>query len=114
MYVYKRQAMENKRVDVKGELRNKIPLGKNVITNRDYGAQAEPEDYSKLLLPNPMDTPELAIFKARVRARHETFNGRLKFFSSLNDTYHHSWASHVHVVTVIYQQMDNGAEIFAA
>jgi hypothetical protein len=56
--------------------------------------------------------------KARVRARHETFNGRLKFFSSLNDTYHHSWANYVHVfeavaVTVIYQ-MDNGAEIFAA
>jgi hypothetical protein len=39
-----------------------------------YGARAEPEDYAKLSLPNPMDTQELANFKARVRARHETFN----------------------------------------
>jgi hypothetical protein len=113
-----RAGMHDKRVYVEGGLRDKIPQGKKVITDRVYGAQAEPEDYAKLSLPNPMDTPELANFKARVRARHETFNGRLKFFSSLNDTYHHSWANHVHVfeavaVTVIYH-MDNGAEIFAA
>jgi hypothetical protein len=65
-----------------------------------------------------MDTLELANFKAHVRSRHETFNGRLEFFSSLCNTYHHSAANHVHVfeavaVTVIYQ-MDNGSEIFAA
>jgi hypothetical protein len=51
------------------------------------------------------------------KSRHETFNGRLKFYKSLSDTYRHSAANHVHVfeaicVTVQYQ-MDNGAEIFA-
>ena len=86
------------------------------MTDRVYGSLAHPEDHSKLSLPNPMDDLELANFKARVRARHETFNGRLKFYKSLSDTYHHRWAYHVHVfeaicVTVQYQ-IDNGSPLF--
>jgi hypothetical protein len=99
-------------------LKDKIPLGKKVISDRVYGAQAVPEDHVKLSLPNPMDDLYLANFKARVRSRHESFNGRLKFYKSLSDTYHHTPDNHVHVfeaicVTVQYQ-MDNGGEIFAA
>jgi hypothetical protein len=113
-----RAGMHDKTVYAEMGLRNKIPHGKKVITDRVYGSQAEPEHHIKLALPNPSDNKELANFKARVRARHESFNGRLKFYRSLSDTYHHPAANHVHVfeavcVTVQYQ-MDNGAELFAA
>jgi hypothetical protein len=47
-----------------------------------YGSKADPDDHLKLSMPNPCDNEELANFKARVRARHETFNGRIKFFRS--------------------------------
>lgn len=114
-----RAGMHDKTVFVEKGLRNKIPPGKKVITDRVYGSKKDaPVDHAKLALPNPSDNKTLNNFKARVRARHETFNGRLKFFRSLSDTYHHSAANHVHVfeaicVTVQYQ-MDNGGEIFAA
>jgi hypothetical protein len=108
-------------IEDSGKSRNKISL-KDICNSAPsvfgYGAQATPENHIKLSLPNPMDDLEVANFKARVRSRHESFNGRLKFYKSLSDTYHHSPANHVHVfeaicVTVQYQ-MDNGAEIFAA
>jgi hypothetical protein len=76
--------LHDKTIFVEMGLRERIPLGKKVITDRVYGAQAHAEDHVKLSLPNPMDDLELANFKARVRARHETFNGRLKFFKSLS------------------------------
>jgi hypothetical protein len=82
-----------------------------------YGSQATPEEHERLALPNPIDNPVLANFKARARARHESFNGRLKFFESLNKTFCHNSDNHVHIfeaVCVIVQyQMDNGAELFA-
>jgi hypothetical protein len=113
-----RAGMHDRTVYVETGLRNKIPHGKKVITDRVYGSKAEPEDHIKLALPNPLDNKELANFKARVRAPHESFNGRLKFYKSLLDTYHHRADNHVHVfeavcVTVQYQ-MDNGAKLFAA
>ena len=108
----------DKTIFVEKGLKDKIPLGKKVISVRVYGAQATPENHIKLSLPNPMDDLEVANFKARVRSHHESFNGRLKFYKSLSDTYHHTPDNHVDVfeaicVTVQYQ-MDNGAEIFAA
>jgi hypothetical protein len=97
-------------------LQAKIRPGKLVITDRVYGSKATPDQHAKLALPNPMDSKVLANFKARARCRHETFNGRLKFFRALSDTYHHSSDNHVHVfeaVCVIVQyQMDNGGELF--
>jgi hypothetical protein len=84
--------------------------------DRVYGSKATPDDHEKLTLPNPMDDEVLANFKARARCRHETFNGRLKFFRSLSVTFHHDPEKHVHVfeaVCVIEQyQMDNGGELF--
>jgi hypothetical protein len=98
-------------------LQAKIRPGKKIITDRVYGSQATPEEHERLALPNPIDNPVLANFKARARARHESFNGRLKFFESLNKTFCHNSDNHVHIfeaVCVIVQyQMDNGAELFA-
>jgi hypothetical protein len=110
--------MHDRTVYLEMGLRNKIPHGKKVITYWVDGSKAEPEDHIKLTLPNPLDNKELTNFKARVRAPHESFNGRLKFYKSLSDTYHHRAHNHVHIfeavcVTVQYQ-MDNGAKLFAA
>jgi hypothetical protein len=99
-----------------GGLNRKIRPGKVAITDRVYGAADHPGNNAKLALPNPMDDQELANFKARARCRHETFNGRLKFFEALSQTFHHSLKNHVHVfeaICVIVQyQMDNGGELF--
>jgi hypothetical protein len=67
--------------------------------------------------PDNMDSKELNNFKSRARLRHETFNGRLKFFNSLTHTFKHGFDNHrfvieAVVVTVQYQ-MDNGSPIFA-
>jgi hypothetical protein len=91
-----------------GGLNAKIPQGRKVITDRVYGVKTEPDDHALLALPNPCDNPVVANFKARVTSRHESFNGRLKFFCSLADTYHHDLKNHGHVfevvtVTVKYQ-----------
>jgi hypothetical protein len=59
--------MHDRTVHVEMGLRNKIPHGKKVITNRVYGSKAEPEDHIKLALPNPWDNKELANFKACTR-----------------------------------------------
>jgi hypothetical protein len=96
-----RGGLHNKTIFVEMGLREKIQLGKKFVTDRVYGAIAHPEDHLKLSLPNPLDDKETNNFKARVRARHETFNGQLKFYNSLLDTFHHRWASHVHVFEAI-------------
>jgi len=97
-------------------LRLKIPHGKKVIVDRVYGEKSSPDDHAKLGLPNPMDDPETAKFKARARCRHESFNGRLKFFKSLEDTYRHRNAYHKHVLlavaVMVQYQMNNGATLF--
>ena len=40
-------------------------------------------------VPNDFDPPSLKNFKKRARARHETFNGRLKRFQVLTDRFCH-------------------------
>jgi hypothetical protein len=56
-------------------------------------------------------------FKSRAQLRQETFDGRLKFFGSLKDTFWHGYDNHKFVfeaIAVIVQyQMDNGSESFA-
>lgn len=99
-------------------LRDKIPNGKKIVCDRVYGKAADKAEYKKLCLPNLCDSKELGNFKARVRCRHESFNGRLKFFRSLADTYHHDNKKHVFVfeaICVIVQyQMENGSPLFSA
>jgi len=42
----------------------------------------------------PFDTPEVRHFKGRVKARHETFNSRIKKFKCLDDRFIHSHQKH--------------------
>ena len=50
--------------------------------NKDYD-----REYAMLAVPNACNGPLLKAFKSRVRARHESFNGRLKNFAFLRNEY---------------------------
>jgi DDE superfamily endonuclease len=66
--------------------------------------------------PNPRDPEDLRVFKKRARARHETFNARLKCFKCLAETFRHGVATHqtlFFAVCVIVQfQMENGSPLY--
>ena len=101
-------------------LRDMVPAGKKIIADRVYGSKkaSNPNDREKIALPNTCDSPELNNFKARLRARHETFNGRIRMFRVLSDTFHHANGKHGFVfdaVCVMVQyQMDYGRPLFRA
>lgn len=99
----------------KQELKHKIMPNKLVIADTAY--QSSEPDLQMLATPNTNDSSELKNFKSRARLRHETFNGRLKFFKCLADVFRHGVDKHkmaFEAVCVIVQyQMDNGAELYA-
>jgi DDE superfamily endonuclease len=111
--------MEVFRVKSKGKL--KIMPGKMLIADSIFKAGKKPEHQDEVgmfALPSSADPEELRRFKSRARARHESFNGRLKYFSFLRDGYRgididkHGSAFKAICVIVQYQ-MDNGSPIFS-
>jgi hypothetical protein len=95
--------------------------GKMLIADSIFKAGKKPEHQDEVgmfALPSSADPEELRQFKSRARARHESFNGRLKHFSFLRDGYRgvdmdkHGSAFKAICVIVQYQ-MDNGSPIFA-
>ena len=100
------------------DLLKKIPEGKLVVTDRGYSKVKDRAYMKKLSLPNNCDSKELGNFKARLRARHESLNGRLKDFMCLDCTYRHAHKKHGHIfnaVCVLVQyEMDLGSPIFDA
>lgn len=70
-------------------LLNLIPRGKRVIADRGY--KGEP---LVLSVPSHYDSKALANFKSRARCRHEAFNGRLKAYASLANTFTHGDEKH--------------------
>ena len=96
-------------------LKAKMPPGKRAIADRGYVTNQP--DERMLSTPSAKDSKELNNFKSRARLRQETFNGRLKFFCCLAETFRHGLDKHklaLEAVCVIVQyQMDNGSEIFA-
>ena len=95
-------------------LKSKIAPGKKVIADRGY--KSSEKDEKMMATPNPYDSKEVANFKSRARCQQESFNGRLKKFAALSDTYRHSLVNHRHVleavVVIVQFQMDNGAQLF--
>lgn len=89
----------------------KLPAGKRLIGDRGY--TAEPDFIST---SNDFDPREIAEFKDRAQARHETFNGRLKSFKCLSTKFRHGIENHkvaFEVVCVIVQyEMENGSPLF--
>lgn len=72
-----------------GGLLERMPEGGRLVG--DEGYRGEPGFIST---QNNFDSDELADFKKRARARHETFNGRLKNFAILSDVFRHNHKKH--------------------
>jgi hypothetical protein len=75
---------------------------------------SNPNDVDSLIAS--LQGTELYRFKSRARLRHETFNGRIKHFASLRDTFRHGEEKHrlafeAICVTVQYQ-MENGKPLY--
>jgi hypothetical protein len=70
-------------------LKEKIPTGKRGVG--DSGYCGEPH---KISTTRAGDTAEVKKFKARVKSRHETFNGRIKFFNVLSTAFRHDISQH--------------------
>ena len=85
------------------------------IADKGYRT-SERDELGLFSTPNPLDPPELKNFKTRVRMRHETFNGRLKFFRILYDIFHHDLSKHkaafIAVAVIVQYQMDHGAKLY--
>jgi hypothetical protein len=90
-------------------LKSKIPGGKKVVADSIYKDPV-------CAIKNPQDTADVRRFKRRARARHETFNGRLKNFSVLSEMFRHGHKKHKCVfeaVCVITQyEIENGHPLF--
>ena len=100
-----------------------IPEGKIAIADSAYNPK-EPELKRKVSLPSQTDSVRLHRFKTRARARHESFNGRLKKFSILSgEKWRHGKGAEpgrtyfgiviTAVVIIIQYQMDNGQPLFS-
>jgi DDE superfamily endonuclease len=92
-------------------LRDKISPMKRVIVDKGY-KNADP----KLCKPSSHDSKEMREFKSRARARHESFNGRIKIFHCLSQRFRHGVGKHQHcfeAVCVICQyQLECGSPLF--
>jgi hypothetical protein len=76
-----------------------------------------PDEIGMLAPPNSLDPTEFANFKSRARCRHETFNGRMKFFKILSECFTANRNRHgdafCAVATIVQYQMDNGSPVFS-
>ena len=68
------------------ELRGKMAPGKRLIADKGY-ISFRNNEHDIIAFPNPLDTPAVKDFKDRARARHETFNKRLKDFKCLKHSF---------------------------
>lgn len=102
---------------MEGGLREKIPEGKVAVTDRVYKDKKH-KDNNDLALPSFGDSSELFRIKSRLRSRHESFNGRLKKYSILYDTFRHDTDNHGFafdaVLVLVQFAMDHGHPIFDA
>ncbi|KAL3914673.1 MAG: hypothetical protein SGARI_000002 [Bacillariaceae sp.] len=94
------------------ELVDKIPDGHFCIGDKGY--IGEPE---KVMGPNSHDTPEVRQFKGRARARHESFNKRIKFYKCMDsERFRHGIEAHEMcfeaVVVLCQYQMEMGEPLF--
>mgnify|MGYP000638316727 CR=1 FL=1 len=94
-----------------------IENGKLCIADRGFRSKI-PGERQCFALPDYMDAgKELYAMKSRARLRQETWNGRLRHFGVLTQTFTHGFVKHgivLRAVTVLIQyQMDNGSPIYS-
>lgn len=94
-----------------GSLKALMPPGKKIIGDCGYLGEAD-----VISTRNTFDTPEVKVLKMRARARHETFNGRIKNFSILAERFRHDVSKHesvfMAVCVIIQYDMENGHPLF--
>ena len=96
-------------------LMEKIPAGRKAIGDEGYVGAPD-----HVATRNPFDSDAVKRFKKRVKARHETFNGRLKDFGILEQRFRGQGASRVEKHKAVFEaccvlvqyQMDNGHPLF--
>ena len=89
--------------------------GKILIADGGLGS-SENDEMGMVSIPNPSDPHKLHQFKARARQRHESFNGRLKQFKILQDTFRFPLEKHQHVLKAVCVRvgyaMESGSPLF--
>ena len=100
---------------------NMISVGKRSGTDEGYrGDPNKVPNAKKVSRRNPFDSKEVKKFKQRVKARHETFNSRLKNFKILSEDFRSTGATRlekhrtvVEACCVLVQfEMENGRPLF--
>lgn len=93
-------------------LKESIPAGKKIIGDNGYRGEND-------IISTPNNAHDSAVlrkFKSRARARHESFNRRIKAFHILSETFRHDIEKHrivFEAVCVICQyQLENGSPLF--
>lgn len=99
------------RKKLKEEMEQQVP-GRKAVGDRGY--RGEPELISTR---NEFDPEDLAEFKDRVLARHETFNAKVKVFKSMSTPWRHAGIPHRHgfravCLVVCVQLKTGGASLF--
>jgi DDE superfamily endonuclease len=93
-----------------GGLKSMIPPGALVIADKGYRGE------DQLRTPNRHDSRQVSDFKTRARARHETFNKRIKSFKVLSQQFRHKVEKHkvaFEAVCVLTQyDVENGHPLF--
>lgn len=88
---------------------SKLPVGALAVTDRLYSGD-------QVAIQNEFDPPEVKQFKKRARARHESFNGRIKNFSILDVRFQHGVEKHKAVFeaccVIVQYDMDTGRPLF--
>lgn len=94
-------------------LRQKMHPSKLAIVDKGYAKKSR-----QLCKPTSRDSDALRKFKSRARARHESFNKRIKDFNCLKHKFRHGFHKHQHcfeAVCVICQYcLENGSPLFDA
>ena len=93
------------------ELKKRIPVGRRVIGDAGYGAD---EDSDIISTQNELDPKEIAYFKSRVLAPHESFNCQIKQFKIMAHRFRHGLENHQTtfdaVGAVVLYNMENGGK----
>lgn len=93
-----------------GGLKSIMPDGMQLIGDNGYQGEVI------VSTPNELDSNFVKNFKERVRARHETFNKRIKEFKILDERFRHGVEKHkiaFEAICVIVQyDMENGRPLF--
>ncbi|KAL3936902.1 MAG: hypothetical protein SGARI_002359 [Bacillariaceae sp.] len=79
----------------------------------DSGYKGEPQ---KMSTTKPRDSKEVKKFKGQVKSRHETFNGRIKFFLVLDMPFRHDISQHKQCFEAcciaVQYDLENGHPLF--